>query len=121
MVNTDGDGETLDGAKRYRLRFASPPPSRAFWSVTMYNTPHYFLVANPIDRYSIGDRTRGLHRAGNGSLTIVMQREAPDDPEQRASWLPTPEGAFRPILRMYEPDEAVFEGGYELPPIVRME
>ncbi len=121
MVNTDPDGHTLEGANRYQLRFASPPPCRAFWSVTMYNTPHYFLVENPIDRYSIGDRTRGLHRAADGSLTIVMQREEPDDPEQRANWLPTPDGAFRPILRMYEPDEAVFDGGYELPPIVRTE
>jgi hypothetical protein len=50
-----------------------------------------------------------------------MQREEPADPEQRANWLPTPDGAFRPILRMYEPDEAVFDGGYELPPIVRTE
>ena len=119
MVGRDGSGDPLDGSHSYELRFASPPPCHAFWSVTMYDTPDYLLVENPIDRYSIGDRTPGLVRSQDGSLTIVMQREEPSDPHQRANWLPTPAGAFRPILRMYEPDEAVFDGTYELPPIRR--
>jgi Protein of unknown function (DUF1214) len=39
------------------------PPTSRFWSVTMYDTPNFLLVANPIGRYSIGDRTPGLaHR-----------------------------------------------------------
>jgi len=85
----------------------------------MYDTPDFFLVANPIDRYSIGDRTPGLHREKDGSLTIVMQPDEPSEPERRANWLPTPAGAFRPILRMYEPNDAIFDRGYELPPITR--
>lgn len=48
-----------------------------------------------------------------------MQREEPEDPERRANWLPTPAGKFRPLLRMYEPGEAVFDGSYGLPPITR--
>ena len=117
MAWDDGDGRPLDGSKSYRVRFAEDPPCAAFWSVTMYDTPDSFLVDNPIDRYSIGDRTEGLVRAEDGSLTIHMQREEPADPEARANWLPTPAGAFRPILRIYEPEDAVFDGGYELPPI----
>ena len=35
-------------------------PVDAFWSLTMYDTPDFYLVDNPIDRYSIGDRTPGL-------------------------------------------------------------
>ena len=120
MVYLDGDGAALDGARRYELRFAAEPPVRAFWSVTMYDTPDFYLVENPIGRYSIGDRTDGLHRDAEGALTIYMQHEAPSEPEQRANWLPTPSGAFRPLLRMYEPDGSVFEGGYELPPITRV-
>jgi hypothetical protein len=119
MVYVDGDGNQLDGSEHYELRFATAPPCGAFWSVTMYDTPDFYLVANAIDRYSIGDRTPGLRTADDGSLTIVMQREPPDDPARRANWLPTPAGKFRPILRMYEPREAVFDGGYELPPITR--
>jgi hypothetical protein len=87
----------------------------------MYDTPDFYLVANPIGRYSIGDRTPGLHTAPDGSLTIVMQHDEPTEPERRANWLPTPAGPFRPILRMYEPDEGVFDGSYVLPPITRLD
>ena len=117
MVYVDAGGNELDGARGYELRFTTPPPCRAFWSVTMYDTPDFFLVANPVDRYSIGDRTPGLHTDDDGSLTIVMAPDEPSEPERRANWLPTPAGTFRPILRMYEPDDAVFDGRYELPPI----
>lgn len=116
MVYEDADGVPLDGRRRYQLRFETPPPVGAFWSVTMYSTPDFLLVANPLGRYSIGDRTPGLHRTTD-SLTIYLQHDPPGSPEELANWLPTPDGDFRPILRMYEPDEAVFDGRYELPPI----
>jgi hypothetical protein len=119
MAYDDGDGEQLSGSHRYTLRFDRTPPVGAFWSVTMYDTPDFYLVANPIGRYSIGDRTPGLHTAEDGSLTIVLQHDEPSTPAERANWLPTPAGDFRPILRLYEPDEAVFDGSYELPPITR--
>ena len=117
MVYLDSAGDPLDGTKRYELRFDREPPVGAFWSVTMYDNADFFLVANPINRYSIGDRTPGLQRNANGGLTIVMQHDEPVEPGRRANWLPTPGGGFRPILRMYEPHLAVFDGQYELPPI----
>jgi hypothetical protein len=49
-----------------------------------------------------------------------MQHNAPAEPDRRANWLPTPAGGFRPILRMYEPEAAAFDGRYELPPIRRV-
>ena len=118
MSYKDGNGDVLDGTRSYELVFQTTPPVGAFWSVTMYSTPDFYLVDNPIDRYSIGDRTPGLTHGPDGSLTIVMQPAQPDDPAKRANWLPTPPGPFRPILRMYEPDAAVFDGSYQLPPIV---
>jgi hypothetical protein len=121
MVYVDADGQPLDGERRYELRFATPPPCRAFWSVTMYDTPDFYLVENPIARYSIGDRTPGLHTAQDGSLTIALQRDEPSDPARRANWLPTPAGTFRPLLRVYEPEDAIFDGTYELPPITSVE
>ncbi len=121
MVYLDGDGTPLDGSHRYELRLDREPPVSAFWSVTMYDDTDFFLVANPIERYSIGDRTPGLRHDGDGALTIVMQAEEPGDPGRRANWLPTPAGGFRPILRMYEPDAAVFDGRFELPPIRRVD
>jgi hypothetical protein len=118
MSYNDGNGDLLDGTGRYELRFQTTPPVGAFWSVTMYDTPDFYLVNNPINRYSMGDRTPGLTHGADGSLTIVMQAEQPEDPDKRANWLPTPRGPFRPILRMYEPEPAVFDGSYQLPPIL---
>jgi hypothetical protein len=120
MVYDDGDGEQLDGRHRYELRFDTAPPVGAFWSVTMYDLPDFYLVANPIDRYSIGDRTPGIVTGDDGSLTIVMQHDEPSDAVDRANWLPAPAAPFRPLLRMYEPDANVFDGGYTLPPIKRV-
>ncbi|MGW6916659.1 DUF1254 domain-containing protein [Kitasatospora sp. NPDC054939] len=115
----DADGHPLTGAHAYTLRFDVPPPVDAFWSVTMYALPDYYLVANPIDRYAIGDRTPGLVRGEDGSLTLVLQHERPTDPDEAANWLPAPEGEFRPMVRLYQPQAAVLDGSYRLPLIRR--
>lgn len=120
MVYVDADGQALDGSHSYELRFITPPPCGAFWSVTMYDATDFCLVENSIARYSMGDRTPGLALADDGSLTIVLQHDQPREPERQANWLPTPPDTFRPLLRVYEPDDAIFEGGWELPPIWRM-
>lgn len=116
----DADGEQLDGANRYELTFETLPPVDAFWSVTMYDHPNYWLVDNAANRYSIGDRTRGLRRARDGSVTIYISREPPPR-AQRANWLPAPEGPFRPILRMYLPQDAILDGTWTIPAIRRVD
>jgi hypothetical protein len=117
IVYVDADGEPLNGAHRYELHLEQLPPVDAFWSLTMYNVPRFLLVENPIDRYSIGDRTPGLEIAPDGSLTILMQTEPP---ENQANWLPTPSGDFRPIMRLYQPRPEVLSGDYRLPAIHRV-
>lgn len=117
----DDRGEELTGARTYTLHLQPTPPVGAFWSLTMYDVPDYFLVANPADRYSIGDRTPGLQYEPDGSLIITMSHRAPHDSRGRANWLPTPVGAFRPVLRMYEPAQAVLDQSYTVPAIVRID
>jgi hypothetical protein len=117
QVFVDADGEPLTGEQRYTLRFEQDPPVEAFWSITMYDLPDYYLVGNPIDRYSIGDRTPGLRRDRDGSLTIALQHNRPED---ASNWLHTPAGALRPILRMYQPASRVLDSTYRLPPINRL-
>ena len=119
-VYVDADGEQLTGSRSYELRFTELPPADAFWSVTMYSMPEYYLVANPIARYSIGDRTPGIVTGDDGSLVIRMQHERPDDETAAANWLPTPDGDFRPMLRVYQPREAMLDGSYAMPPITRI-
>ena len=116
MTYTDADGDQLDGHHRYVLRLEKDPPVDAFWSLTMYDLPDFYLVANPIDRYSIGDRTPGLRRDSDGSLTIVIQHEQPAD---TSNWLPAPAAPFRPLMRLYQPQAAVLDGTYKIPPITK--
>ncbi|UGT61932.1 DUF1254 domain-containing protein [Nocardia asteroides] len=119
MTYLDDHGAQLDGADTYTLRLDPTPPVGAFWSITMYSVPDFYLVANPIDRYSIGDRTPGIVHEPDGALTITISNTAPADPTARANWLPAPAGAFRPVLRMYEPADAVLDGTYTVPAITR--
>lgn len=116
----DDRGEELTGEHTYELRLSPPPPVGAFWSLTMYDVPDYYLVANPIDRYSIGDREPGLAYEDDGSLVITISHTEPADDVARANWLPAPPGPFRPVMRMYEPDRSILEQRYLVPPIVRI-
>jgi hypothetical protein len=76
-----------------------------------------YFSDNPIDRYSIGDRTSGFKRAADGSLEIVMSRTEPTS-RPNANWLPAPaEGNFVTILRAYLPKAELLEGIYQIPPI----
>jgi hypothetical protein len=51
------------------------------------------LFANPIDRYSIGDRTPGIKKDADGGLTFRLQRKTPES-SKTSNWLPTPAGNF---------------------------
>jgi hypothetical protein len=115
----DEHGDELDGSHAYELILSPPPPVNAFWSLTMYDEPGYYLVTNPIDRYSIGDRTPGLHTAADGSVTIYMQHTSPGEAKE-SNWLPAPAGKFRPVLRCYVPGEAILTGQYKLPTVRRV-
>lgn len=119
MTYLDDSGEQLTGARTYTLRLDPPPPVEAFWSLTMYAVPEFYLVDNPINRYSIGDRTAGIILDDDGALTITISHNRPTGANEAANWLPSPAGDFRPVLRMYEPAPAILDGGYEFPPITR--
>ncbi|MSP75495.1 MAG: DUF1254 domain-containing protein [Rhodospirillaceae bacterium] len=122
--HADSEGQSLDGSHRYELTFPAGglPPARAFWSLAMYeSTPEgrAFFVDNPIGRYAIGDRTRDLQTAADGTVTLYLQREPPKD-EWAANWLPAPTGRMRLVLRAYEPEESMIDGRYRVPPVRRI-
>jgi hypothetical protein len=109
----------LAGTRSYEIRFPDgdlpPHGSDGFWSITLYNAAG-FLVANPIDRYSIGDETRGLVRGHDGSLTIVVSASRPSETD--VNWLPAPKGAFSLVLRVYDPTPQVLDDSWS-PPAIR--
>jgi hypothetical protein len=118
----DSDGIPLDGSSgRYTLHFAGDqlPPVAFFWSVTMYQMTDGMLVKNPIDRYSIGNRTSSLKYAEDGALTIYVQRESPAK-DKESNWLPAPDGPFYMSMRLYGPKPAALRGEWKPPQIIRV-
>ena len=70
----DADGQKLDGANRYTVRFAPGqlPPVNAFWSLTMYELPQSLLVANPINRYLLNSpMLPQFVKDADGGLTLL--------------------------------------------------
>lgn len=115
----DDTGQQLNGAYKYAIHFDELPPADAFWSITMYDSPRFRLIDNPISRYSIGDRTPGLKYNDDGSLDIYIQADAPG-PDTESNWLPCPKDNFRPIMRMYQPRPEALDGTWTPPPVRRV-
>jgi hypothetical protein len=105
-----------DGAKPSVLHFPAGqlPPARFFWSLTLYALPDRFLYANPLKRYSIGDRTKGLVYGNDKSLTIYLGHASPGKGKE-ANWLPTPEGKYSLVARVYGPEKPAIDGTWKLP------
>lgn len=114
----DSDGKPLDGAGDYVVHFTKEqlPPADAFWSLTMYDDQG-FQVANPIDRFAIGDRD-ALKFNADGSLDLYLQHRSPGK-DKESNWLPSPaSGQIGPTLRIYAPRANVLDGSWA-PPAIR--
>ncbi|WP_408597247.1 DUF1254 domain-containing protein [Pseudomonas sp. PLMAX] len=122
MALHDVQGQVLDGRHVYRLHFPAGqlPPVNAFWSLTLYDGKTQLLAANAIQRYALGDRSPDLRHDADGGLTLLLQTHAPEAAQQ-GNWLPTPEGPFNLLLRLYLPKAGALDGSYHLPTIVRVE
>ncbi|UVC07586.1 DUF1254 domain-containing protein [Rhizobium sp. TH2] len=105
-----------DGSQQTMLHFTADtlPPAKFFWSLTLYALPDRFLYANPLERYSIGDRTKDLKYGADKSLTIYLGHKSPGK-DKEANWLPTPEGKYSLVARIYGPDKSAMEGSWKLP------
>ena len=125
MAVADDHDEPLGQGRRYRLHLPSGGlPADAFWSLTLYEFVEggQYMVANPIDRYSIGDRTPALVRNQDGSLDIWIQPDAPGDAAQRANWLPSPKSnKFYINARIYQPRPEVLDPSWKMPAVQRLQ
>lgn len=108
------------GNHKYKLHFAKgalpPLKSKGFWSLTANETPGYFLLPNPINRYAIRDRTKNLKYNADGSLDIYIQADSPGA-DKESNWLPIAKGESTTTFRVYLPKEPLLNGTYKLPPI----
>ena len=116
-TNADGAGHPLSGKHDYIMHFppGGLPPNDAFWSLTMGTAKNRF-VPNPLNRYSVSDHS-GLGENRDGSVDIYIQNTAPAGHE--SNWLPAPIGHFILWLRVYVPGQAILDGDYKVPPVVR--
>lgn len=119
-VYTDSNGERLTGDRSYTFTIPAgdrPVRELGFTSVTLYDMDGYF-VDNTDRIYKVGDRDHGLVLDADGSLTITV---SPDRPEQAANWLPSARGEdFYLMFRGYLPTEPLLDGSYVLAPVERI-
>jgi hypothetical protein len=120
-TSSDEDGGKLLGSNRYTIHFSSDelPEVKAFWSLTLYDETHNFFD-NPLNRYSLGDRSKQMKKDADGGLTIYIQEKRPDE-NVLGNWLPAPEDKpFSLTLRTYLPGKTIVDQTWAPPPVVRV-
>jgi hypothetical protein len=119
-ADLDADGERLHGSHSYSVTFPPNdlPPVSGFWSLTLYDE-HHFFHPNELHRYSLGTKTKNLHHAADGSLTLTASATPPGDDDLLTNWLPAPGGPFSLYLRAYWPQPPILDGTWTPPPVDR--
>lgn len=114
----DTAGERLNGSRKYTVTFPKGqlPPVKGFWSLTLYNE-HHFFAPNDLKRYSLGTKNKGLKLNDDGSLTLYVQADPPEEGKW-SNWLPAPSADFSLYIRCYWPEAVVTEGKWT-PPAVK--
>ena len=112
--SVDSDGDDLLGCKAYTITFKDVPV-RAFWSITVYREEDKQLVPNEEKKYRVSDKTATANP--DGSVTIHFGGDAAAD-----NYLPLPADCKKwySLIRLYEPEEAILNGTWEVPPIVKV-
>jgi hypothetical protein len=104
----DATGARLNGTSGdYTVTFPAGelPPVNGFWSLTLYNE-HHFFHPNDLGRYSLGTKNKKLRLDQDGSLTLHVQQQPPQD-DRHDNWLPAPAADFSVYLRAYWPQEPI--------------
>jgi hypothetical protein len=119
MARVDEAGLPLSGANRYELHFAPGklPPAR-YWRISMYDLEGFF-VGNQANRFGIGNMAERLEPDADGGLTIYIQHDSPGR-DKEVNWLPSPAEGFFMVMRMYQPEEQMYQGTYIIPPVRRV-
>jgi hypothetical protein len=124
LYKTNAQGEPYNTAvNNYAVTFKAGefPPVNAFWSFTMYDGKTELLIENPINRYIINSpMLPQLQLAKDGSLTLYIQKDSPGK-DKESNWLPAPsnDNAYI-VLRCYWPKEAILNGSWKAPPMVKV-
>ena len=85
----------------------------------MYNK-HHFFHPNPIQRYSLGTKSKNLVTNSDGSITLYASVDPPRDSALHNNWLPTPPDDYSLFLRAYWPGPAILDRTWTPPPVRRV-
>lgn len=109
-------GYVGDGNTPFQVHFdkSQLPQAKFFWSMTLYTLPDRFLYDNAKNRYSIGDRTKGLKYDPDGSITLYVGHKSPGK-DKESNWLPAPAGKYSLVARVYGPGPSLIDGSWKLP------
>lgn len=119
----DAEGKPFDASQNeYTLTFnkGELPPVNAFWSFTMYDGKTQLLIENPLNRYLLNSAMMDQFIFNeDGSLTIYVQKDSPGK-QLEANWLPTPNGPFYAVMRLYGPKDEALQGKWVAPEMVKV-
>jgi len=63
-----------------------------FWSLTVYNEEH-LIEPNPLNRFSVGTKSKSMKQNSNGSLMLYFQNKSPGS-DKESNWVSTPTDGF---------------------------
>lgn len=108
FIGADKDGDTLDGAKTYKLSLPANVPAKDFWSVVAYDpqTRSELQTSQPFP--SRNNKRDQLIVNADGSVDLYFGPTAPAGKE--ANWIATvPTKGWFALFRLYGPLEPWFE------------
>jgi hypothetical protein len=100
------DGEPMNAQHDYVIRMSKDemPPSKAFWSATVYDAINGFFIPNEGKKYSVGENA-GMKLNDEGGIEIYVSAEKPEGIPAE-NWLPIirKDEGLDVVMRIYAPD-----------------
>ena len=108
FATADSTGNTLDGAKTYKLTIPANPPMKRFWSVVTYDTQTRSELQTDQKFPSVSSQKPGLQKSADGSVDVFFGPSAPAGKE--SNWIQTvPNKSWFILFRLYSPLEPWFD------------
>ena len=105
----DSENAPLHGSQKYELRFSAPPKVENFWSLTIFSREEEDVITRSFKPVSDWKHTN------DNWYVLYLQKE-----ELNSHWMPTPEGPFDIVLRLYGRLGEVLTDGHVFPEVVRV-
>jgi len=108
------------GANNYSLHIEPNPPAALFWSITVYDIKNRLIIQNEIKRADLSSRSEELVTNSDGSVDLYFGPKAPKGKEN--NWIQSNKGeSFFVYLRLYGPEQGLFDQTYPMNKIQKIE